>query len=443
MKFVPASGAASRMFRLLLSLNNRSNTMDAGEIEAQARANSDYQELFQFVSHIKTFAFYEELKPVLARRGKDIDRDIKEGQFKAIVEAVLSEDGLNYLNQAKALIPFHRYPDHTRTALEEHLAEACHYVNNGFVPIHFTVSPEHERSIRQHAEEVRSRYEKSGFRFDLSFSIQKVSAQTLAVDLHNQPFRDAEGKLVFRPAGHGALLANMNDLNGDIVFIKNIDNVVPDAYKTPTFRYKKVLGGVLIEIQSTIFNFLNQLENETVSKEQLEEIVSFAKNTLFMECPYRLDQKEELRRFLLEELNRPLRVCGMVKSQGEPGGGPFWVRSKNGRLSKQIVEQSQMDMSSAEQKRIWNSSTHFNPVDLVCGLKDHHGRPHNLMNYCDPETGSIVVKSKDGHPLKTLELPGLWNGGMAHWITVFVEVPISTFNPVKVINDLLRKEHQS
>jgi len=272
-----------------------------------------------------------------------------------------------------------------------------------------------------------------------------ASTDTIAVDMDNKPFRNGEGRLLFRPGGHGALLENINELEGDIVFIKNIDNVVPDRLKQETFHYKRALGGYLLELQNKIFGYLNRLSKSDVDEKGLKEIFEFVRGQLAIIPPEGMDgcSKAEKRDFLVSKLDRPLRVCGMVRNVSEPGGGPFWVEHEDKTLSRQIVESSQVDMKSSEQRRIWESSTHFNPVDLVCGVRDYLGRPFGLMDFRDPNTGFISIKSKEGRELKALELPGLWNGAMANWNTLFVEVPLVTFNPVKTILDLLRKEHQS
>ncbi|MDY7038596.1 MAG: DUF4301 family protein, partial [Thermodesulfobacteriota bacterium] len=287
-------------------------------------------------------------------------------------------------------------------------------------------------------------YERQGVRYELSFSVQKPSTDTIAVDLDNRPLRGKHGELVFRPGGHGALLENLNDLKGDIVFIKNIDNLVQDRLKKKTYIYKKALGGYLVELQGDIFKYIKRLINRDVDEPFLNQVFEFMRSKLSIITPEGMGQssRSEKLEFLITRLNRPLRICGMVENEGEPGGGPFWVEHEDKTLSLQIVESSQVDMESNDQSAIWKSSTHFNPVDLICGVRDHSGMPFDLMHFSDPDTGFISMKSKDGNELKALELPGLWNGAMANWNTVFVEVPIITFNPVKTVLDLLRKEHQ-
>jgi hypothetical protein len=447
MKFVPASGAASRMFNLLLSFYNRYGQIDEKFISAGAeKGDSDHIKFLEFIRGIKKFAFYNDLKSTMARDGVDIEVLISKGEYKKILEYLLTPKGLNYADLPKGLIKFHCYPDHCRTPFEEHLVEAAEYTRdrNGVARVHFTVPPEYEERIKGHIEEVRGYHESGGVRYEITFSIQRPSTDTIAVDLENKPFRDKSGRLVFRPGGHGALLDNLNELKGDIVFIKNIDNVVPDRLKHETYTYKKALGGYLIELQRKIFGYLERLSRKEVDDHLLAEMFEFARYKLSLIPPDILAQgsKEEKMNFLFSKLNRPIRVCGMVKNQGEPGGGPFWVRHENNTLSLQIVESSQVDMGSPEQRAIWESSTHFNPVDLVCGVRDYLRNPFDLSKFRDPNTGFISIKYMDGGELKALELPGLWNGGMANWNTVFVEVPLITFNPVKTIFDLLRKEHQ-
>jgi hypothetical protein len=449
MKFVPASGASSRMFKVLLSINNRYDRIDEGLVSVKAEAGDpDHRALLRFIKEIKRFAFYDDLKSVMARDGLDIDGLIKEGRYKEILEYTLKPKGLNYGDLPKGLIKFHRYPERCRTPFEEHLVEAAAYTldRNGVARVHFTVPPEYEESIKKHIEDVRDYYEASGVRYEVTFSTQDPSTDTIAVDLDNRPFRDARGRLVFRPAGHGALLDNLNGLGGDVVFIKNIDNVVPDGLKHETYTYKRALGGYLVKLQEEIFGYLERLTSGYVSQQLITKAFEFLRyelSTIPPEAIERNGSREEKIGFLISKLNRPLRVCGMVKNEGEPGGGPFWVRQRDGSLSLQIVESSQVDMASYGQRAIWESSTHFNPVDIVCGVRDRLGNPFDLKRFTDPDTGFISVKSMDGRELKALELPGLWNGAMANWNTVFIEVPLITFNPVKTVFDLLRKEHQS
>jgi hypothetical protein len=442
-KFVPASGAASRMFQIIYNYTDAAKNpkMEPDELLKDKGFNSVYN----FISRIKDFAFYDDLKDILAKNGFGIEDLLSRKEYPIIIDYLLNEKGLDYGKQPKGLLKFHRYSDHCRIPLEEHIAEAATYgtSKNKIASIHFTVSPEHLNRFTEQVSKVKSRYERLfGITLHITFSVQKSSTDTIAVDLDNNPFRE-NGNLIFRPGGHGALIENLNDLDGDIIFIKNIDNVVPDRLKAPTTEYKKAIGGHLLKLQTTTFNYLNKLEQES-SSGGLDQIADFAKEELNINLPDGFQQfsPTKKREFLIHYLNRPIRVCGMVKNEGEPGGGPFWVKNSKGETSLQIVESSQVDMNNPEQSVILKSSTHFNPVDLVCGTKDYKNNRFDLHRFIDPETGFISVKSKDGKNLKAQELPGLWNGAMADWITIFVEVPISTFNPVKIVNDLLRPQHQ-
>jgi len=446
MKFVPASGAASRMFKMLLSFKSE-GPLRRDEIERRAaQKDGEYSDLLRFMDGIRKFAFFEDLETVMARHGIDADEKIRHGHFEEILGFLLNPEGLGAASLPKGLIPFHRYKDGNRTPFEEQLVDAIHTVRDGEgrVRVHFTVPEEHREAIRMHLESVRKKHEKAGTEFLLDLSVQKHSTDTVAVDMGNRPFRDKQGKLVFRPGGHGALLENLNDLHGDIVFIKNIDNVVPYELKGPVIQYKRVLGGLLVRTEKAVHAYARELQRGIPGDALLAEIESFVIDTLGHRPPPSLDRDSRQARhgFLLSSLNRPIRVCGMVRNQGEPGGGPFWVQGEDGALSLQIVESSQVNMGLEEQEQIWKSSTHFNPVDLACSLRDFEGKPFHLPDYRDPDTVFISRKSKDGRELKALELPGLWNGGMAYWTTLFVEVPIETFNPVKTVLDLLRSQHQ-
>ena len=445
MKFVPASGAATRMFRELTSISDYLDKTDTGSLAARC-ANGDYKYLSTFIENLNRFPFYNDLKSAMSRDGIDIEKAVSEGGYKIVLEYALSEKGLNLAGLPKCLIPFHRYPGYSRTPVEEHLVEAGVYTVDGAgkARIHFTVSIEHEDAIRNHVDKVKGHYENPGLHYEINFSNQKPSTDTIAVDMENKPFKGPDGSLLFRPGGHGALLENLNDLNGDIIFIKNIDNVAPDGLKEASYAYKKALGGYLVELQDRIFGYLERLERGEADEDFLAGIFGFIRDDLSISPPEGIgypgrDKKIE---FLVHILNRPLRICGMVRNEAEPGGGPFWVGHADGGVSLQIVEKSQVNLSDEAQRRIFESSTHFNPVDLICGVRDYRGRNFDLRKYVDPETCFISIKSKDGIELKALELPGLWNGAMAWWNTVFIEVPLITFNPVKTIFDLLRDEHQ-
>jgi hypothetical protein len=442
-KFVPASGAASRMFKSLFSFMEKYDGSD--EAIKDFEGDASFGSVFNFFKNIKQFAFYESLKSVIAKSGANIDELISKKEYGQVLRYLLTTAGLNYGGLPKGLLEFHNYKIATRTPLEEHLVEGANYCKDkdGKVDIHFTVSPEHKALFREKVQSagqpLSDEYQSE---FKAYFSEQQAYTDTIAVDLENQPFRNEDGSILFRPAGHGALLENLNTIDADIVFIKNIDNVVPDNLKASTYRYKKLLAGVLIKYQKRLFDYARKLEN--VSENLIDEITSFLEkelcnnfNSQFTEM--HLQEKSD---FLLQKLNRPIRVCGMVKNEGEPGGGPFWSKNADGTFSLQIVESSQINTDEAEQANILQKSSHFNPVDLVCGIKNAHGEKFNLTDFRDPKTGFVTMKSKDGRELKAQELPGLWNGAMADWNTLFVEVSIETFNPVKIVNDLLRPQHQ-
>jgi hypothetical protein len=447
-KFVPASGAATRMFKPLLNFIGQKEAITREFLEKiSAQGNKGAQDLITFMDSIREFAFYNDLESVISAAGFRIDSLLQQDQFKKILAFLLLEPGLDYLNLPKGLIQFHRYTSENRTAFEDHLVESVDYVADvkRKCRLHFTVSSNNLDLFQAFLERVSPAIEKRfNVLLQVTFSLQKPSTDTIAVDFENRPFRLEDGKLLFRPGGHGALIENLNDLEGDILFIKNIDNVVPDRLKPQMIRWKKILGGYLLYLQDLIFQAIDKLSPEEIDEQTATEISRFLKEELSIELPPHFPQLSlrEKRRILMERLNRPLRVCGMVRNVGEPGGGPFWVRDNDGGSSIQIVENAQVDPSSKEQKAILARATHFNPVDIVCGVKDRWGKPFDLCAFVDSEACIITQKSNDGIELKALELPGLWNGGMAGWITVFLEVPLETFNPVKTVNDLLRKSHQ-
>ena len=445
-KFVPASGAASRMFNTLLAYRKAVGLHLSGGTGRKWLSESDSLTCQEFFEKIELFAFFDDLATEMLRQGLKISQLIRTMDYLPILDHLLFSPGLSYSQLPKALIKFHRYPQYSRTPLEEHVYESLEYVkdSSNVIRLQFTISPEHRNLVDQYIQEIRRHIEKQSVFLEINVSQQKSSTETLAVDLENQPFRGADGSLVFRPGGHGALLENLSNSQGDIVFIKNIDNVVHDRLKSAANRYKKVLGGYFIKVQNQVFSYLNILMGQEVTAKTCGVIKTFCQEVLSRsiseEFPSwsRSDQKA----FLIQQLNRPLRVCGMVTNTGEAGGGPFWVRHSDGSLSLQIVESTQVDPRRSSQQAILKSSSHFNPVDLVCGLKDVHGKSFNLSEFADPNTGIISRKSQEGRELKALELPGLWNGAMAHWNTLFVEVPHLTFSPVKTVFDLLRPEHQ-
>lgn len=433
-KFVPASGAATRMFRDWFRDYQDNGFDDAGEGR-------------EFSRRLPLYPFFDDLSSVVERAGRPLDVLIEEGKYREILGYILTEKGLNYAHLPKALLKFHTCGTHARTPLEEHLVEAAGYIRDGnsICALHFTVSEEHEAQVREAIGGVVSTYESLlGVRYDWSVSIQSPATNTIAVDMDDEPFRDNGGELLFRPGGHGALLANLNGLDSDIVFLKNIDNVVPDRLKGETIRYKKILGGCLIRVRERMFRFLRLLERGEPTDGLLEEITLFCGKELLLDLPrtFSSAHRKEKAKTLFEILNRPIRVCGMVKNEGEPGGGPFWVTGEDGRRTPQIVEEAEIDGDSEEQRSIWKSSTHFNPVDLACAIRNYRGEKFDLERFVDPKAVIIARKSHEGKDLKALELPGLWNGGMARWTTLFAEVPIITFTPVKTVDDLLRPEHR-
>ncbi|MEI3528888.1 MAG: DUF4301 family protein [Alistipes sp.] len=406
-KFVPASGAATRMFKELFEFVN----------EGKRGKGID-----TLLENIERFAFWPELKAVLPEGADD----------RTVVSCIVKQ-GLNYGQKPKGLVTFHAYPDGARKAVEEHLVEGAAYAStDGVARIHFTVSPEHRAGFESLLAEKVPLYEKRfGIRYEISFSVQKPSTDTIAVNPDNTPFRQEDGSLLFRPAGHGALIENLNEIDADIIFIKNIDNVTTDARRGDTIRYKKVLAGLLLELQEQAFAHLRALEAGTAD---LAEVAAFVEQRLCVKLPAACDAA-----LLRAVLDRPIRVCGMVRNEGEPGGGPFWVANPDGTESLQIAESSQI---SPDDMPLMKSATHFNPVDLVCGVRTSQGGKFDLRRYTDPSTGFISSKSSGGRELRAQELPGLWNGAMARWNTVFVDVPITTFSPVKVVQDLLRPQHQ-
>ncbi len=433
-KFVPASGAASRMFKDLYAFLSADYDKPTTHFEQN------------FFGEIEKFAFSGKLNKTCKEiYNKDIYELMVDGEHKLIVTALLGEEGMNYGNKPKGLLLFHKYSEGNRTPVGEHLTEGVLYAkqNNGDVNVHFTVSSEHKELFQLLVAARKMGYgQKLGANFYISYSVQKPSTDTIAVDMENNPFREEEGALLFRPGGHGALIENLNDIDSDVIFIKNIDNVVPDRLKQSEAHYKRLLAGVLVKMQQQAFSYLEKLDSGNPSEEDLAEMLSFVENELTINSNQEFSDQDSLKQYLKSKLDRPFRVCGMVKNVGEPGGGPFIAKNPDGTASPQILESSQINKNDERAINAFKNGSHFNPVDLVCGVKCYKGNKFDLTKYVDKNTGFISQKSKDGKELKALELPGLWNGAMSDWNTVFVEVPISTFNPVKTVNDLLRAEHQ-
>ena len=427
-KFVPASGAASRMFKNMFAFVDADYDVPTTDFEKK------------YFDQIEKFAFYDALDAVCQKNeGKGIKELIAAGNYKAVAANMLKAEGLNYGQLPKGLLLFHKYPEGARTPMEEHLVEGALYAaSNGEAHVHFTVSHEHMALFKAKvAEKADSFAKKYGISYDITFSEQKPSTDTVAANPDNTPFRNDDGSLLFRPGGHGALIENLNEIEADVIFIKNIDNVVPDRLKPETVEWKQVIAGILVTLQKQAFEYLRMLDSGA-SEAQLIEIAEFVSDCLSTDAKDNKVDADYLRR----KLNRPMRVCGVVKNVGEPGGGPFLTYNQDGTVSLQILESSQIDTNNEAYMKMFTQGTHFNPVDLVCAVKDYKGRPFNLPDFVDKTTGFISSKSKAGKELKALELPGLWNGAMSDWSTVFVEVPLGTFNPVKTVNDLLRDQHQ-
>jgi hypothetical protein len=432
MKFVPASGAASRMF-----INWQSVLARGGFDGATGEA--------EFADNLPKFAFFPELKTVIARQGENIEALLKTGNLRQILHYLLTPRGLNYGRLPKALLKFHTYEhDRQRTAIEEHLVEAALYTadNRKECRLHFTVSEEHLSVISPFLEEIRPGYEQQfGVKFHSGLSCQSGASNTVALE-GQELYRDGAGRLILRPGGHGALLSNLQALDGDIVFIKNIDNVAPDRLKPVIILHKKILGGYFIRLEEAIFRHLRNLTGGDIAEEQVREALLFCRQKLQWDLPLAFtgSSPPQQREAIIQKLNRPLRVCGMVINEGEPGGGPFWIDGQEGQ-SLQIVEAQQIDADSTQQQAVWSAATHFNPVDLVCGLRGYRAQKFDLPRFSDPQTATLTKKTEGVRKITVLEHPGLWNGSMARWNTVFVEVPIATFNPVKTIADLLRPQH--
>ena len=427
-KFVPASGAASRMFKNMFAFVDADYDVPTTDFEKK------------YFAELKKFAFYDALDAVCQKNeGKGIEALIAEGNYKAVAANMLKKEGLNYGQLPKGMLLFHQYAEGPRTPMEEHLVEGALYAaSNGEAHVHFTVSHDHLEFFKAKvAEKADGFAKKYGIKYDITFPEQKPSTDTVAATPDKTHFREADGSLLFRPGGHGALIENLNEIQADVIFIKNIDNVVPDRLKPETVEWKQVIAGVLVTLQKQAFDYLRILDGNP-SEAQIAEIAEFVEKNL---CTNPKGNKVDAD-YLRRKLNRPMRVCGVVKNVGEPGGGPFLTYNQDGTVSLQILESSQIDTNNAEYMKMFTQGTHFNPVDLVCAVKDYKGQPFNLPEFVDKTTGFISSKSKGGKELKALELPGLWNGAMSNWSTIFVEVPLGTFNPVKTVNDLLRDQHQ-
>ena len=435
-KFQPASGAASRMFKNLFAFVN----------EGKAAPETEFER--QFFEGITQFAFYPQLNKTCVNLYKNnVTELIEAGRYADVLKALLLSDGMNYGALPKGLLRFHRTTaGSVHTPLEEHLEEGAQYAADAdrCVRIHFTVSPEHRSGFEKLIKAKVPLMEKVwGVKYDITLSEQKASTDTIAVNMDNTPYRDANGNLLFRPAGHGALLENLNERDADVVFIKNVDNVVPLRLRSVSTRFKKIIGGYLVQVQRQIKKYLEILDKGNVKTSVLKEMLRYASQTLcIVDTSTETMDDNALAAWLRDKFNRPIRVCGVVPNEGEPGGGPYLAYNADGSASPQILESAQINPDDAAAVEMMKSGTHFNPVDLVCYIKDYKGIKFDLRNFVDVETGFISIKSKDGVDIKALELPGLWNGSMSNWNTIFIEVPIETFNPVKTVNDLLRRAHQ-
>ena len=442
-KFVPASGAASRMFKsLYLFLDNYDINKETINSYVNRTKSID---LFLFFVTVEKLPFHDQVFTSLKKHYPDYKSMSLDQKRLLFVEFLLAKERFNFGEYPKGLLPFHNYKTHISTAFEEHLVEASKYAAiDGKATLHFTISKPHHEQFLTHFESIKSIVEsKTQISFDISYSFQDAKTDTIAATLNNSPFK-VNGRLLFRPSGHGALISNLNAIDADLIFIKNIDNVLMQHCVDKMVFYKTVLGGYLLKIQKLAFDYAYELDNAAIEEEKINEIANFLSDQLNVHISKEFEKyaHEYKLEYLKSRIHRPIRVCGMVKNEGEPGGGPFWIKKENGELSLQIVETNQINSKSKQQNAIAKSATHFNPVDIVCGVKDYKGNKYNLENFIDTNTHFVAVKNKYGKKLKTLERPGLWNGGMAQWNTVFVEVPLSTFNPVKKITDLLKAPHQ-
>jgi nicotinamide riboside kinase len=440
LKFVPASGAASRMFKAMFNFIESYNPSTESLSDYINRTGD--KDVKQFTDGMKNLPFYDLIFNKISER-----ENSKDEVAHSFVKEMLEEEGFNYGFFPKGLLPFHNYNSNSATPFKEHLKEGALYAKAGdSANLHFTISEQHDAMFKEEYKKVGPQIsDATNTNFNVSYSNQKPSTDTLAVDMNNEPFRNSDGSILFRPGGHGALIENLNDQDADIIFIKNIDNVVIESNLNAVANSKKVLAGLLLEKQAKAFEYAKLLDAESISTEQLAIISKYLQEELNVRFTKAFETKTDIEKILelKEKINRPIRICGMVKNEGEPGGGPFWIKDGNGNISLQIIESAQIDMSNEHQVSILKNATHFNPVDLVCGIRNYKGEKYNLLDYVDTKQGFITGKTKEGKELKALELPGLWNGAMAYWNTIFVEVPLVTFNPVKTVNDLLKPSHQA
>ena len=441
LKFTPASGAASRMFKSVFKFLNDYDAEKETVNDYLERAGSNAMKLF-FANYEK-FPFYDQIIDQL-----DEEELATESSKKyAFIKKMMNADGENFGNLPKGLIPFHYYGSYSATAFEEHLYEAAAYAErDDHAKLHFTVSPEHKEAFENEFSDIESSVSTStNTNFDVSYSFQKPETDTIAVTPDNKMYRKEDGSLLFRPGGHGALIENLNDVDADVIFIKNIDNVLINSKIQDLAKSKRMLAGVLLAKQEQVFKYARLLDEDSITGSELKELLKFLENEFSTRISDEFDSfsKEEKKSYLMNILDRPLRVCGMVKNEGEPGGGPFWVADKEGEVALQIIESAQVNTKDPKQEEIFKNSTHFNPVDIVAGVRNYKGEKYNLLDFVNPDLAFIANKTDGGNEIKALELPGLWNGAMALWNTLFVEVPLETFNPVKTVNDLLKPSHQA
>lgn len=444
LKLVPASGAASRMFKALFDFLEHFDP-DKTTIQ-QYIINNQAEAIERFIKNIEKFPFYNQVVKAMQPESFQFTNAKDGRQISKFIEKMLLTNGFSYGSLPKGLLPFHQYKNKTTTAFEEHLYEAALYSKTGNkAKLHFTISKDHEKAFKNELNSVLERVQKdTQTTFEVTFSFQKEKTDTISVTPENELFRDKNQNLVFRPSGHGALIENLNEQDADVIFIKNIDNVVVENLRPDTAFYKKVLAGKLLEVQEKAFHYAEKLDANQLEEQDLNEVFTFLRSELNVRFSGEIENLDSPKKIQLlkESLHKPIRVCGMVKNQGEPGGGPFWVKNHNGEISLQIIESAQINKKDESQNTLLQSSTHFNPVDIVCAVKNYKGEKYHLLDFVDTRQGFITAKTYQGKPLKGLELPGLWNGAMAYWNTIFMEVPLSTFNPVKTVLDLLKESHQ-
>ncbi|MGB3773972.1 MAG: DUF4301 family protein [Leeuwenhoekiella sp.] len=444
LKFIPASGAASRMFKTIYQFLEAYEP-DEESLDSFLKRTGD-KDMQTFFDNIEQYPFYDKISESLKDKFAKEDFKNKDTAKVAFVKEMMMVEGNNFGNLPKGLLPFHNYESYLVTPFEEHLFEAADYAqNNNHAELHFTVSPEHEEAFKKQFDDIHSAVSsETDVNFKVTYSSQKPQTDTVAVTEENEIYRKPDGTMLFRPGGHGALIENLNDVDADLIFIKNIDNVLTKDNLHVLSRNKKILAGLLLKLQKDAFRYTEMLKENDPQEDEVSEITQFLEEDFSVKLndDYNSLSLTEKKQYLLKILDRPLRVCGMVKNVGEPGGGPFWVANEEGTVSLQIIESAQVEKNDTEQQKIFQNSTHFNPVDIVCSVRDYKGNKYNLLDFVDPDLAFIASKTADGTNIKALELPGLWNGAMAFWNTIFVEVPLETFNPVKTVNDLLKPAHQ-